>query len=153
MIKLLIILLLLILFYLLKKSKSEFFFQDREVLAEKRHHLIEVLYDFEISQKKINDQLEAFNFFAANPSLFDGATIVKDLPTIKRLDLPALKHDFDYLMNDFWSWNGLKNKIKYDWNYGQNQEELTVGSVTAYTRSVLLILSTPLYYLMIIFKK
>tara|TARA_Y100000817_G_C16355252_1_gene323403 strand:- start:24 stop:476 length:453 start_codon:yes stop_codon:yes gene_type:complete len=145
--------LFLILFYLLKKSKSDFFFQDTEVLAVKRYHLIEVLYDFEISQQKINDYLEAFNFFASNPELFDGATIVKDLPTIKRLDLPALKHDFDYLTNNFWSWNGLKNKIQYDWNYGQNQEELTVGSLTAYTRSILLILSTPLYYLMIIFKK
>lgn len=152
MIYLIISLVLITLIYFIKKSKSDFFFQDREVLAEKRVHLVNVLYDFRISQKKVFDYLSAYNFFCSNPSLFDGATIVKDLYTIKGLDLPALKHDFEYLMNDFWSIKGIINKIKFDWMYAKDQEELGVGSITAYTRGILLIISTPLYYVMIIFK-
>lgn len=147
MISIAIIIVLVILIYLLKKSKSYFFYQSREVLAEKRHHLISVFEDFKLQQNEIDEYLEAYNFFCANPSEFDGATIVKDLYTIKGLDAPAMLHDFNYIFK-----KNLKEKLIFDWNYGKNQEKLTVGSVTAYTRSIALIISTPLYYIIKPFK-
>lgn len=144
----LIIISLLIIYFFLVTSKSDFFYQSREVLAEKRHHLISVLYDFRITDEEIDKYLEAYNFFCENPSLYDGATIVKDLDTIKDLDANAMLHDFEYLFN-----SNLKEKLISDLNYSKRQERLHVGSVTAYTRGVLLIVSTPFYYLIKMFKK
>lgn len=147
MIVIIIIAILAIVYWLMIKSKSNFFYQTRELLAEKRHHLISVLEDFRLSQNEIDKYLEAYNFFCANPSQFDGATIVKDLDTIKDLDAPAMLHDFNYIFL-----KNIKEKLFFDWQYAINQEKLRVGSVTAYTRSIALIISTPLYYLIKPFK-
>lgn len=137
----------------MRKSKSDFFKQDRETLADKRAHLVKVLKDFEIKFEITKEILTAYKFFCDNPTEFDGATIVKDLPTIKRLDAPAMWHDWKYLHINFWTLQGLKEKIVNDWKYGQLMEFLGISGVTAYKRSILLIISTPLYYILIIFKK
>jgi hypothetical protein len=132
-------------------SKSNFFLQDRETLAKKRHHLIMVLQDFNVP--KINKWTKAFDYFRNNPSRFDGATIVKDLYTINGLDAPAMNHDYAYIHLDFWTIKGLKKKLKADFQYGKDQEKTGKGSITAYTRTVLLWLSTPLFYIYLIFKR
>ncbi len=139
--------------YFLKRSKSNFFFQDREVLAEKRNLLVRIMTDYEFTSKEISEIMEAFDYFRNYPAEFDGATIVKDLRTINGLDAPAMRHDYDYLHIHFWSISGLVKKGKSDWKYGKNMEKLGVSPVTAYTRAVLLLISTPLYYLLLIFKK
>ena len=131
-------------------SKNTFFLQDRETLAEKRHHLINVLIDFGVED--LDRWLTSFDFFVKNPHEFDGATIVKDLNTIADYDAPAANHDYKYLHIDFWSFKGLIEKLKSDFQYGKDQEKTGKGSITAYTRTVLLWLSTPLYYLLLIFK-
>ena len=132
-------------------SKSNFFRQDRETLASKRAHFVKVLYDFEV--KDVDRWLFAFDYFRNNPEDFDGATIVKDLHTINGYDGAAGNHDIAYLNTDFWTRKGFVQKLKVDFQYGIDQEKTGKGSVTAYTRTVLLWLSTPLYYLYLIFKK
>jgi hypothetical protein len=132
-------------------STSNFFHQDRETLAYKRHLLLLLLHDYEV--KDYSKWLDAFDYFRNNPNEFDGATLVKDLTTINGLDAPAMIHDYDYGFIDFWSRKGFFEKLKADFNYGKNQEKTGVGSITAYTRTVLLWLSTPFYYILLIFKK
>lgn len=132
-------------------SKSNFFLQDRETLANKRHHLIMVLQDFNVPE--IHNWTKAFDYFRNNPSRFDGATIVKDLETIKGLDAPAMNHDYAYIHLDFWSLKGFAKKLKADFQYGKDQEKTGKGSITAYTRTVLLWFSTPLFYIYLIFKR
>lgn len=148
-----VLLLHLVLFYFLKRSKSDFFKQSNSVLSRKRNQLIAVLNDFEIPKEDFIRHLNAFDYFYKNKTDYDGATIVKDLQTIGGYDAPASCHDYAYLHNRFFSIKGLTNKIKYDWQYAKDMEMLGVGSTTAYTRAILLILSTPYYYLYLIFKK
>jgi hypothetical protein len=132
-------------------SQSNYFHQDRESLANKRAHLVAVLNDFKVND--ISRWLSAYDYFRNNPSEFDGATLVKDLNTINGYDAPAGNHDFKYGTIDFWSLKGLKEKLKADFQYGKDQEKTGKGSVTAYTRTVLLWISTPFYYTLLIFKK
>ena len=131
-------------------SKNNFFLQDRETFATKRHHLINVLIDFGVED--LDRWLKSYDYFIFNPAEFDGATIVKDLNTIADYDGAAANHDYTYLHIGFWSYKGLIEKLKSDFKYGKDQEKTGKGSITAYTRTVLLWLSTPLYYLLLIFK-
>ena len=132
-------------------SKSNFFHQDRESLATKRAHLVNVLNDFKVTD--IRRWLEAYDYFKNNPTEFDGATLVKDLTTINGYDAPAGNHDLKYGTIEFWSFKGFIEKLKADFQYGKDQEKTGKGSITAYTRSALLWISTPFYYILLIFKK
>lgn len=103
-----------------KNSKSKFFEQDREVLAEKRKLLIQVLEDRGV---KVGHFILAFDLFRDYPNLykFDGATIVADIDTIKGLDVSAMIHDLEYQLaqhKGFWFY--LKAKLKADVEYGKN---------------------------------
>lgn len=132
-------------------STSNFFHQDRETLATKRHLLYLLLVDYEV--KNIDHWMKVFDYFRNNPSQFDGATLVKDLTTINGYDAPAGNHDYAYGEIDFWSIKGFIQKLNADFQYGKDQEKTGKGSITAYTRTVLLWLSTPFYYTILIFKK
>lgn len=141
----LVVISLMLLVFFFKKSKSNFFQQPKMALQYKRQLLWSVLKDFEIPKQY--DFMEAYDYFMDNPSQFDGATIVKDIPTIRGLDAPAMLHDYQYIQIDFWARRGFVQKIKCDWNYGRNMQQLGVLPIIAYTRAVLLIISTPLYYM------
>lgn len=145
-----IIVILAIVYWLMIKSESNFFYQSGEVIAEKRHHLISVLEDFKLTQNEIDNYLDAYDYFCDFPEDFDGATIVKDLDTIRDLDASAMVHDYEYLIKK--AWKNPIIKIIVDINYAKNMEKLGNSSITAYTRCVLLILSTPFYYLIKLFK-
>lgn len=130
------------------KSKNNFFTQDREVLAEKRQHLIKVLLDFNIDAKNDKRWLRAFDSFRDLPSIFqyDCATIVKDLHTINGYDAPAGNHDLWYIENKtlpFFKW--LIEKLKADYQYGVDMRTLKIPYTTAWSRVVALWLSTPFY--------
>jgi len=135
------------------RSKSNFFLQDKTILRTKRQHLWSVLMDYKVKNSTAQNILAAYDYFTLFPSKYDGATIVQDLDTINGLDACAMLHDFLYLENieSLWSFRGLKNKLQYDWQYGRNMEKLGISPLTAYTRSVLLIISTPIYYIIKIF--
>jgi len=75
-------------------SKSKFFYQSKYKLKAKKEQLIRVLIDFDI--KDIYKFMDAFDYFCQYPEKFDGATIVKDLETIKGLDAAAMVHDWEY---------------------------------------------------------
>jgi len=127
-------------------SKSKFFYQSKYKLKAKKEQLIRVLIDFDI--KDIYKFIEAFDYFCKNPEKFDGATIVKDLETIKGLDASAMVHDWEYLTQIEWnSLRGLKQKLKADFQFGKHQELTGKGIFAPYTRTFLLWLSTPFYYL------
>lgn len=115
------------------------------MLQFKRKLLLNVLEDFKV--QNLWWFVEAYDYFMKNPSQFDGATIVKDIPTINALDAPAMLHDYQYIQIDFWTRRGFVQKIQCDWSYGRNMEQLGVLPIIAYTRAVLLIVSTPLYYI------
>lgn len=127
-------------------SHNKFFYKSKKELREKRNQLLMTLLDFQVQD--LQQWLLAYDYFCQNPHKFDGATIVKDLETIKGLDASAMVHDYEYLhIQNWWSISGLKAKLKSDWDYGKHQEQTGKGSVTAYTRTALLWLSTPFYYL------
>jgi hypothetical protein len=127
-------------------SKNYFFYKDYYVLLKSRVELRQTLSYFGI--KDLTIWLKAFDYFVTNPHKYDGATIVKDLATIQGLDACAMVHDYRYLnIQKWWSINGLKSKLKADFEYGKNMELTGKGSITAYTRTALLWISTPFYYL------
>ena len=139
-----------------KKSKSSFFEQDREVLAKKRKLLIQVLEDRNIKGKKKSIFLNAFDLFRDYPNLykFDGATIVADIDTIKGLDASAMVHDYDYLTAQHRGfWHYVKAKLKADVDYGKLMRLLGVSWLTAWTRVFCLIISTPIWLLILSFNK
>jgi hypothetical protein len=138
------------------KSKNNFFSQDREVLAEKRQHLIKVLLDFNIDVKKDKRWLRAFDSFRDLPSIFqyDGATIVKDLHTIYGYDASAANHDLWYIENKtlpFFKW--LVEKLKADYQYGIDMRKLQIPYTTAWSRVVGLWISTPIYPIILLINK
>lgn len=132
-------------------SKSNYFVESFLVINAKRRLLFEVLKDFRVQDAE--RFLKSFDYFAHFPYDYDGATLVKDIHTINGYDAPAGNHDYAYLNIDFWSWKGLVQKIKADYQYIKDMESLKISSQTAWLRGVLLMVSTPLYYLLLIFKK
>lgn len=150
--KTLISLVLIYLIWLYFKSKNNFFSQNREVLAEKRQLLIKVLEDFQLAENEINHILDCFNLLRDFPSIytFDGATIVYDLQTIKDLDVPAMVHDVEYQLLRH---RGFKTyffgKLKADVNYGKLMRKLGVTWLVAWSRVTALILSTPIWMIII----
>lgn len=144
---------LVVIVYLFKKSKSNFFYQNKKTLLKKRNHLIANLEDYNINTNIDLRWLRAYDFFVKNPHKFDGATIVADSYTINGYDASAGNHDFAYIFNKWWSFQGFINKIKYDWQYGKDKEALNVHSFFAYSQAILLIMTTPLWYGYLLFKK
>lgn len=124
-------------------SKSKYFHQSVDALKIKRVHLENVLNDFEV--KDIDRWLRSYDYFVFNPWLYDGTTIVKDLQTIKGLSMPACNHDYAYL-TDRSNWINPIKKIKCDWQYAKDLETVGHSTVVAYSRAILLILTTPMYW-------
>lgn len=145
MIYYLIPLILAYIIWLFLKSKSNFFYQDREVLADKRRLLQLTLFDFGFTQYQTSEIMKAFDTFRNYKEIyiFDGTTILADFQTIKGLDAPAMKHDYDYLMlrnKGFKIY--LKGKIKADIEFGNNMRQLGVTWLNAWSRVALLLIST-----------
>ena len=111
---------ILVLIYFLKKSKSTFFSQDRETLADYRHKMIMMLQYKGRIDKEIDSYIEAYDFFCRFTTKFDGATIVKDLCDLPRLDLDAMVHDYDYLTG---ANRNFIRKWKADLKYIKNMEK------------------------------
>lgn len=135
-------------FYLYKSSKSEFFTQSREVLAEKRLHLVNVLEDFGIDLKNDKRWLISYDAFKNYPNFYkyDGATIVKDIHTIFQYDAPAGNHDYGYLLiKDFSYFLWLKESFKLDLQYAKDMRALQIDFITAYGRLIGLIIIKPFY--------
>ena len=120
-----IISIVLMLIYFLRKSKSDFFKQDRETLAEYRYQLLMMLKYKGRSEKDIDFYIEAYDFFCCFTTKFDGATIVKDLCDLPKLDLDAMVHDYECLIGanrNFIKW------FKSAWRYFENMRKNGKGN-------------------------
>ena len=105
---------IVVLIYFLVKSKSDFFKQDRETLAEYRYQLRMMLKYKGRSEADIDFYIEAYDFFCRFTTKFDGATIVKDLCDLPKLDIDAMGHDYECLIGanrNFIKW------FKSAWRY------------------------------------
>jgi uncharacterized protein (UPF0147 family) len=135
-----------------KKSKNSFFDQSREVLLEKRQLLELVLKDRNIPKETRKRVLEIYGILKNYPNIykFDGATIVADIDTIKGLDVPAMVHDYDYQVAQYRGfWYYVKAKLKADVDYGKLMRLLGVSWLTAWTRVTGLIISTPIWLVLL----
>lgn len=141
--------------WLFIRSKNTFFNQNRETLLKKRTHLNNVLNDFGIDTEIDRRWLDAYDNFKNYPKLFkyDGATIVNDLDTIKGYDAPAGNHDIAYIFLNWFSLSGFIEKFEIDYQYGKDMRKLDIPYLTAWSRVILLWISTPFWYLWLIIRK
>ena len=119
-----------------------FFYQSLETLIKKQNLMVSLLEDFNFAKHEIDDFVKSYNYFIANPSNFDGATIVADIYFINKLDVCAMLHDWQYLTKAM----DFNSKLKHDWRYCQNMRKIKVNWFTAYSRYIGLLILTPLYY-------
>ena len=143
---------ILVLIYFLKKSKSTFFSQDRETLADYRYKMIMMLQYKGRTDKEIDSYIEAYDFFCRFTTKFDGATIVKDLCDLPKLDIDAMAHDYECLIGanrNFIKW------FKSAWRYFENMRKNSKGNqiirfVLVYLAGLIFVpycaLFTPRYY-------
>lgn len=120
-----ITLLLIYIIWLFKKSKSDFFKQDRETLADYRYQLRMMLKYKGRNESEIDLYIEAYDFFCRFTTKFDGATIVKDLCDLPKLDLDAMVHDYECLIGanrNFIKW------FKSAWSYFENMRKNGKGN-------------------------
>lgn len=105
-------------------SKNDFFYQSPTVLRKARIDLVELLRIKGRSREEVQEYIEAYNYFIANPDKFDGATIVKDLVDVRTptgyLDADAMLHDYEYIMG---ANRNLKLKWNSDYKYIKNMEK------------------------------
>jgi len=129
-------------------SKSKFFKRPRKELLHDRVWLIESL---ERMRLDVEYFIEAYDYFIDHPEDYDGATVVKDLKDFVGIDLSATRHDYDYLIElkkrRWFNWIGYK--MRADFMYGKNMENLGKGIWTPYTRVFFLWVSTPIYLLVL----
>ena len=120
-----IILIVIVLFYFLKKSKNTHFQQDRDTLADYRYKMVMILIYKGRTDAEINKYKEAYDFFCKFTTKFDGATIVKDLCDLPKLDFDAMLHDYECLIG------ANRNLIKWfqsAWNYFENMRKNGKGN-------------------------
>lgn len=126
-------------------DRPKYFLMSKSFLEMKRRDIYELLI---LKRIHVNRFLEAFDYFMIHKFEFDGATIVKDLCDIPGLDLSAMIHDFEYIVNlkkrKGFDW--LRYKFKVDFNYAKDMERLGKGILIPYSRFVALILTTPIYW-------
>ena len=114
-----------VLIYFLKKSKSDFFKQDRETLDEYCYQLRMMLNFKGRNESEIDLYIEAYDFFCRFTTKFDGATIVKDLCDLPKLDIDAMVHDYECLIGanrNFIKW------FKSAWRYFENMRKNGKGN-------------------------
>ncbi len=115
-------------------SKSHYFHQSKELLFESRDKVFRLLDLKGYSFNEILIYLEAFDYFCENKTQFDGATIVKDLQDLPRLDLDAMLHDYHYIAYNVGS--NFVTKWQADWLYAKGNERKGKGQYSAFSRFV-----------------
>ena len=120
-----IILTILILTYFKIKSKSTFFLQDEYALQMFREAVERLLQIKGRSKFEIQKYLKAYDFFCKFTTKFDGATFVKDLCDLPKLDLDAMLHDYECLIG---ANRNYKRWYKAVWNYYENMRKNGKGN-------------------------
>jgi len=115
-------------------SKSTFFAQDSEILKIYRRQVISILEIKDYDTEEINVYLKAFDYFCLNCNEFDGATVVKDLQDLPKLDIDAMLHDYQYLVQNVAS--TFYTKWYADWLYAKGQERKGKGQYSSFSRFI-----------------
>jgi len=115
-------------------SKSTFFVQDPEILKIYRIQVVSILEIKGYDTNEINVYLKAFDYFCLNCNEFDGATVVKDLQDLPKLDLDAMLHDYQYLVQNVAS--TFYTKWFADWLYAKGQERKGKGQYSSFSRFI-----------------
>lgn len=106
-------------------SRSKFFLQDDYALEMFREATEKLLNIKGRSKEEILHYLKAYDFFCKYPKKFDGATTVKDLHDIPKLDLDAMVHDYECLTG---ANRNYKLWYKSAWNYYENMRKQGKGN-------------------------
>ena len=120
-----IIITLITLFYFKKKSKSQFFKQDDYALEMFREKMVILLQIKDRTPAEISNYCAAYDFFCKFTTKFDGATFVKDLCDLPKLDLDAMVHDYECLIG---ANRNYKRWYKSVWNYYENMRKNGKGN-------------------------
>lgn len=120
-----IIITLITLFYFKKKSKSQFFKQDDYALEMFREKMVILLQIKDRTPAEISTYCDAYDFFCKFTTKFDGATFVKDLYDLPKLDLDAMVHDYECLTG---SNRNYKSWYIAVWNYYENMRKNGKGN-------------------------
>lgn len=120
-----IIITLITLFYFKKKSKSQFFKQDDYALEMFREKMVILLQIKDRTPAEISTYCDAYDFFCRFTTKFDGATFVKDLCDLPKLDLDAMVHDYECLIG---ANRNYKLWYKAVWNYYENMRKNGKGN-------------------------
>jgi hypothetical protein len=115
-------------------SKSKFFSQSKDKLDFQRVNIVNLLSIKGYNIESVNVYLKAYDYFVENPSLYDGATIVKDLCDIPRLDLDAMLHDYHYI--EYLAGTNFYVKWHADWLYAKGNERKGKGQYSSFSRFV-----------------
>ncbi|KIQ22642.1 hypothetical protein RT99_05910 [Flavobacterium sp. MEB061] len=83
---------------------------------------------------EISIYLKAFDYFCQNPTDFDGATVVKDLQDLPKLDLDAMLHDYQYSVQNVAA--TFYTKWYSDWLYAKGQERKGKGQYSSFSRFI-----------------
>ena len=118
-------------------SKNDFFKRDSVSLKADRIKVSIILTLKGYTSEEVVPYLRAYDYFVINPNEFDGATIVKDLDDIPGLDLDAMLHDYEYLVDNVA--RGFITKWKSDMRYLEGMARKGKGYRTG--RFVLLTIS------------
>lgn len=126
-------------------SRNDFFNQSKRILDSKRQEVYDLLKIKGYNVFEIRKYITAYDYFCDNPTRFDGATVVKDLHDLPKLDLDAMLHDYVYIVEK--AGNNFKSKHKADWHYAKGMERKGKGQYSAYSRFIALTLTSPFWVL------
>ena len=115
-------------------SKSNFFSKTPEELKSLKNNVATILNIKGHTYIEALVYLKAYDYFCLNCNDFDGATIVKDLQDLPHLDLDAMLHDYQYLVQNVAS--TFKTKWYSDWMYAKGQERKGKGQYSSFSRFV-----------------
>jgi hypothetical protein len=115
-------------------SNCTFFTQPERALFLKRRDVRRLLQAKGYNHHEIEVYLIAYDYFTINKTLFDGATIVKDLCDIIGLDLDAMLHDYHYIVCNAGS--NFVTKFQADWMYAKGNERKGKGQYSAFSRFI-----------------
>lgn len=115
-------------------SRSRFFDKNDYALDKWRSNVKRLLEIKGYTENQISIYLKAFDYFSDHPNDFDGATIVKDLQDLPHLDLDAMLHDYQYLVQNTAA--NYYTKWYSDWMYAKGQERKGKGQYSSFSRFV-----------------
>lgn len=125
-------------------SENDFFVQSPSNLVRCRYDMLEVLDLLNRSDEDKLMYLDAFNYFIANPEQFDGATVMRDLFSLKypnrKLDIDAMLHDYEYITG---ANRSFKLKHEADFRYFNNMLKNGKG---AHTIRLILLIITGIFF-------